>query len=318
MEKGRASPAIEILQQHLSDAQSQDSGNDDNIVCDPLLRPNASFTEILEAMKQPVNGLGLLPPTHQCLPTYTFISSDAINWLITHMEGVTTTEQALKIFTAMQRDKLICHASGDTGKPFIQGFFLYYIIHQNDKDRIQQSWDITTFQSDWMEVEIKEPLNWGTSHSPSITTNDPEEGVPHFLRDDINPYLQPDEFSDSTFKRMFLDIDSTNKSDRLEWGHVKYQTTFRSDQAYELVVEWLVASGSIVAELLHQWARKVQACGLQMVPIPNDPLALPYLDKSDPLRGPIFVPLNLNCLDPHNILFKGNISASIPGENAEY
>lgn len=29
MEKGRASPAIEILQQHLNDAQSQESGNDD-------------------------------------------------------------------------------------------------------------------------------------------------------------------------------------------------------------------------------------------------------------------------------------------------
>ncbi|KAI4460798.1 dep domain containing protein 5 [Holotrichia oblita] len=306
LEKGRASPAIEILQQHLNDAQSQDSGNDDNIISDPLLRPNASSTEILEAMKQPINGLGLLP-THQSLPQYTFISSDAINWLITHMEGVTTTEKAIKIFTTMQRDKLICHASGDITKPFVQGFFLYYIVYQNDKERIQQSCDLTAFQNDWMEVEVKEPLNCSTSNSPSLPTNantDPEDGVPHFLRDEINPYSQVDEFSESTFRRMLFDIDSTNKSDRVEWGHVRYQTTFRPDQTYELVVEWLVASGSIVSELLHQWARKVQAYGLQMVPIPNDPLALPYSDKSDPLRGPIFVPLNIDCLDPNNILFK--------------
>ncbi|KAK9687602.1 Vacuolar membrane-associated protein Iml1 [Popillia japonica] len=306
MEKGRASPAIEILQQHLNDAQSQESGNDDNIISDPLLRPNASSTEILEAMKQPINGLGLLP-THQSLPQYTFISSDAINWLITHMEGVTTTEKAIKIFTTMQRDKLICHASGDITKPFVQGFFLYYIVYQNDKERIQQCCDLTAFQNDWMEVEVKEPLNCSTSTSPSVPNNantDPEEGVPHFLRDEINPYSQVDEFSESTFRRMLFDIDSTNKSDRVEWGHVRYQTTFRPDQAYELVVEWLVASGSIVSELLHQWARKVQAYGLQMVPIPNDPLALPYSDKSDPLRGPIFVPLNIDCLDPNSILFK--------------
>lgn len=29
-----------------------------------------------------------------------------------------------------------------------------------------------------------------------------------------------------------------------------------------------------------------------MVPIPADPLALPFTPKSDPLRGPIYVPLN--------------------------
>lgn len=69
---------------------------------------------------------------------------------------------------------------------------------------------------------------------------------------------------------------------------------------------------------LHQWARKVQAYGLQMVPIPNDPLALPYSDKSDPLRGPIFVPLNIDCLDPNSILFKGNPSSNKLGGNNIY
>lgn len=37
-------------------------------------------------------------------------------------------------------------------------------------------------------------------------------------------------------------------------------------------------------------------CGIQMVPIPSDPLALPYTLKSDPLRGPIFIPLNIESL----------------------
>lgn len=49
---------------------------------------------------------------------------------------------------------------------------------------------------------------------------------------------------------MHLEIDVSNKSDRIEWGHARYQTVFRPDQAYELVVEWLVASGSIVSELV--------------------------------------------------------------------
>lgn len=50
---------------------------------------------------------------------------------------------------------------------------------------------------------------------------------------------------------MHLDIDVSSKSDRVEWGHAKYQTVFRPDYAYELVVEWLTASGSIVSELVN-------------------------------------------------------------------
>ena len=53
------------------------------------------------------------------------------------------------------------------------------------------------------------------------------------------------------------------------------------------------------------WARKSQTCGLQMIPIPHDPLALPYSEKSDPLRGPIFVPLNMKCLDERDKIFNG-------------
>lgn len=62
--------------------------------------------------------------------------------------------------------------------------------------------DTTVFQNDWMEVEIKEALNWGTANSPSAISNsdlNAENGVPHFLRDEISPYLQNDECNKSLF-----------------------------------------------------------------------------------------------------------------------
>lgn len=43
-----------------------------------------------------------------------------------------------------------------------------------------------------------------------------------------------------------------------------------------------------------------------MVPIPSDLLALPFTSKSDPLRGPIFVPLHTECLmENKQFLFEG-------------
>lgn len=49
---------------------------------------------------------------------------------------------------------------------------------------------------------------------------------------------------------------------------------------------------------IYNWSRKAQQCGYQLVPIPCDPLAEPFsqFEKSDPLRGPIFIPLNIDCL----------------------
>ncbi len=43
-------------------------------------------------------------------------------------------------------------------------------------------------------------------------------------------------------------------------------------------------------------ARRAQTYNLQLVPVPADPHALPYALKSDPLRGPIFVPINFSSI----------------------
>ena len=46
--------------------------------------------------------------------------------------------------------------------------------------------------------------------------------------------------------------------------------------------------------------------------MPGDPFALPFTDNSDPLRGPVFVPLLVDCLrdDPMRPLFSGNYLAT--------
>lgn len=52
------------------------------------------------------------------------------------------------------------------------------------------------------------------------------------------------------YKHTHLEIDINNKSDRIEWGHARYQSVYRADRAFELVVQWVTSSGTIVAELV--------------------------------------------------------------------
>ena len=70
---------------------------------------------------------------------------------------------------------------------------------------------------------------------------------------------------------------------------------YRPDKAFELRVKWSVATGALITELISTWARKAQANGLSIIPIPGDPFALPS-QNSDPIRGPIYVDLNTDCL----------------------
>jgi hypothetical protein len=48
-------------------------------------------------------------------------------------------------------------------------------------------------------------------------------------------------------------------------------------------MQWTVATGSIIAELIHGWARKSQQCGFSLIPIPHDPFALPITKNSGSL-----------------------------------
>lgn len=188
---------------------------------------------------------------------------------------------------------MICHASGDLGKPIVPGYFLYYIVIQDkkSKDYAKPLCDLEAFENEWMEIELK----------PELIFNQKETSVSRFLHESVEMNF----LDGPVYKQLHLEIDPTQKSDRVEWGHARYHSTMTPGYAYELIVQWVTASGPIVYDLIYGWCRKAQQCNFQLVPIPADLLAEPFTEKSDPLRGPIFIPLNTSCLEKDgNILFK--------------
>ncbi|XP_034950976.1 GATOR complex protein Iml1 isoform X3 [Chelonus insularis] len=316
MDRGRVSPASEaVLPLSLEQPQQDHSeNNEENSNAEIMkLKSNASNIEILEVLKHPQHGIGFLTP-HPVLPSQTFVSADAVQWLNNHIEGGVAVKKAIAIMQSMISDKLICHASGDFTKPFVFGFYLYYIIQDRDgqKEHSLPLGDLQSFENEWVEVEMEPPKDWCqlSSHISLSNTTSPipigncetidESNIPAFLRDDLDVIKGTNEtdwrVSSPPFKHTHLDVDLYNKSDRIEWGHLRYQSKFKADHAYELVVQWIASSGCIINDLLMVWQRKAQFSGIQMVPIPSDLLALPYTLKSDPLRGPIFIPLNTECL----------------------
>lgn len=73
--------------------------NEETFLTETKLNASATLTEIFEAFRHPVNGISFLAKV-QSLPSQTFVSYDAINWLNNHIEGPCN---AIEILERMRR-----------------------------------------------------------------------------------------------------------------------------------------------------------------------------------------------------------------------
>lgn len=265
-----------------------------------LLRSSCTMQEILEAMRNPNTGISFISKTPP-LPNTTFVSVDAIMWLMEHVEGVSSEKRAIAIMEQMLEQHCIRHASGDSRVRFRYGFYLYYLVEKDGSVPAYQG-DSAAFRADWIEVALE--LYRHDSEDLELLhccSEDSGFGL-DFLQQSIRrfsgnkgDFSKPSTYQDYAFKSFTLDVDSLGKSERPEWGEGKYQGKYKPDKAFELRVNWSVATGAVITELVSNWARKAQNNGLSIIPIPGDPFALPS-QNSDPIRGPIFIELDTNCL----------------------
>jgi len=240
-------------------------------------------------MRNPNTGLAFLASKATTLPPTTFVSTEAVLWLLEHVEGVEGEAAAIEVMQGLLAAGLVCHASGNPSHPFVYGFYLYFV--PEGKERGQYQGDMEAFSSDWVEVAL-EPFRQEAAG--------PAE-PPNFLKPDIRRFsgnvkdFHRKERREDAFKRFSVEVDSAGKSDRPEWAEGRCQARFRPNRSFELRLNWTVATGALVTELVSTWARKAQQNGLCIVPLPGDPFALPSQD-SDPIRGPIYIELDTECL----------------------
>eukprot|EP00092_Neocalanus_flemingeri_P072503 GFUD01089255.1.p1 GENE.GFUD01089255.1~~GFUD01089255.1.p1 ORF type:complete len:533 (-),score=132.20 GFUD01089255.1:9-1607(-) len=264
-----------------------------------LLRSSCTIQEILEAMRNPNTGLSFVGKNTP-LPQSTFVSAEAVMWLMEHVEGVTSEKRAISIMEQMLEQNCVRHASGDSRIRFVYGFYLYFLVEKDQGPTAYQG-DRLAFSSDWIEAALE--LFRPDREEVDLQCCSDESGFGvDFLQQSIRRFSgnsgdfnKPNTFKDYAFKSFTVDIDSVGKSERPEWGEGKYQGKYRPDKAFELKVNWSVATGAVITELVSNWARKAQSNGLSIIPIPGDPFALPS-QNSDPIRGPIFIELDTECL----------------------
>uniref|UniRef100_UPI00358EC276 GATOR1 complex protein DEPDC5 isoform X3 n=1 Tax=Myxine glutinosa TaxID=7769 RepID=UPI00358EC276 len=275
-----------------------------------ILSSSSTLLDILEAMKHPTTGLQFLPE-QKCLPSNCFVSAEAVYWLINTVDGVPSKHVAIDILQKMLDEKLICHASGDTLRAFIHGFYLYRVTPTKDADKGSRGGsampcDPATFQRRWFEVAFhteewlhpdvpvfllpllpSRPASYTSRHSSFSRSFGGRSQVAALLGSVV-----PEQ------KTVTLDVDVNNRSDRLEWCSCYYHGQFHSSAAFEIKLQWMVSTPAVLFDMVQGWCRKATSCGLHLVPALDGPFALPSFLYGDPLRAPLFIPLNITCLIP--------------------
>ena len=78
------------------------------------IRSTASSKAIVDAMKSSTRGMDFLGKSNG-LPPYTFVSYESVAWVIEQIEGIKTDKEAIDLLQRIMNDRLMCHASGNTG-----------------------------------------------------------------------------------------------------------------------------------------------------------------------------------------------------------
>jgi len=116
--------------------------------------------------------------------------------------------------------------------------------------------DLEVFEDDWLEVQVQVPRS-SSPRKEEMTSRAQEDeetitgGDPGGLKGKPGGGLGR-ERKGQHYKGVYLDVDLGKKSERQEWGHLHYQQSYKSDEAFELVVQWVQATGSIITDLVNQ------------------------------------------------------------------
>ena len=116
-----------------------------------LLRSSCSIQDILSALTDSNTGISFISRSAP-LPQTTFVSAEAILWLMEHVEGVVSEKRAISIMEDMLARNMIRHASGDSKMRFLYGFYLYYIVEKDLSTSSPYQGDRDAFKCDWIEV----------------------------------------------------------------------------------------------------------------------------------------------------------------------
>ncbi|KAG1464634.1 hypothetical protein G6F46_003278 [Rhizopus delemar] len=225
--------------------------------------------DIANAMQDPRGGLKIIDRRwHFKLFHDVFTGSECVDWLIHQIEDITTREQAVQFGNSLMQRKPPLFLSATKRHSFLDGNY-FYTIHEE-------------FMMDNHKKKSKSTAR--KTHHNSESTQDLKQ-VPSQSSTASNRHV---EFKMS--QSMIIDVDPYKKSDRRETAILHYDTIHNPKNCYHFQINWLGCTAQLVQELVQNWSRQAERCGLKLVEGSVDQ-AYEDSENDNPFQCPVPIPM---------------------------
>ncbi|ORE16469.1 hypothetical protein BCV71DRAFT_183339 [Rhizopus microsporus] len=235
-----------------------------------VLTKESKTKDIAAAMQDPRGGLKIMDRRwHFKMYHDVFTGSECVDWLISQLEDITTREQAVQFGNSLMQRKPPLFVSATKRHSFLDGNY-FYTLHEEFAVDKKKSKTTTTSRKTHHMNENNQELKQIPSQSSTTTSN---------KRVDFH-----------MSQSMIIDVDPYKKSDRRETAILHYDIIHNPKNCYHFQINWLGCTAQLIQELVQNWGRQAERCGLKLV---EGSVEQAYEDSENdnPFQCPVPIPL---------------------------
>lgn len=315
------------------------------------LSRDSKSKDIAQAMRDPKAGLRMADRRwHFKVYTYSFIGSEFVDWIIGQFDDINTREDAVAFGNTLMQRKPPLFVSSTSRHSFLDGHYFYrlhneYLPKQQQQQQTQRTWFTMKSKTSSPVTTANTSSGAGSSGStPSLTGSDSKDkevnsgtGSPSPNTTSNQSQQQQQQGSSSTTQQasssgytpprrrrrsvdfemtreMIIDVDPYKKSDRRETAILHYDTIHNANNCYHFQINWLGCMAQLVQELVQNWSRQAERCGLLVVEGSVDQ-AYDDSENNNPFQCP--VPIDL-AVKPPSVAELNAAAAASGGNNGGY
>ncbi|KAI8354026.1 hypothetical protein BD560DRAFT_407914, partial [Blakeslea trispora] len=215
----------------------------------PSLTKDSKLKDIALALQDPKYGIKIMDRRwHFRIYKDIFTGTEFVDWIIAQIEDISTREQAVQFGNSLMQRKPPLFLSATKRHNFIDGNY-FYTLHDD------------------FAVERKKTSKTGNRKNLGGSESNTKENNDHVLHQipttQSNTSLKRIDFEMS--RSMIIDVDPYKKSDRRETAILHYDTIHNPNNCYHFQLNWLGCTAQLIQELVQNWSRQAERCGLKLV-----------------------------------------------------
>ncbi|RCH99926.1 vacuolar membrane-associated protein iml1, partial [Rhizopus stolonifer] len=221
-----------------------------SIIVGQGLTRDSKSRDIALALQDPKSGIKIMDRRwHFRIFNDVFTGTEFVDWIIAQIEDISTREQAVQFGNSLMQRKPPLFISATKRHNFLDGNYFYALHEEFAVERKKSKLGRKAFMGNHDLANKEREHSDHTLHQvPSIQSTTSVKRI---------------EFPMS--RSMIIDVDPYKKSDRRETAILHYDTIHNPNNCYHFQLNWLGCTAQLVQELLQNWSRQAERCGLKLV-----------------------------------------------------